>query len=234
MSLRRKILKPWICIAALFCSQLVALVVVVALWQFFPRFRYWEGTPLGTFFITAGGGLAAFLVVLLYAHPQSLPDVLALFEFQSIRQGISYFAVFAGVVLGLTGVFLARIELADFAEKYPLTKPFIHQPGPEKHLLTILLLVGPVFEEIIMRGFLYRALRESYGIALSISIMVLVATLTHWGVMMASPWVFLLLAVLEVILCLILEKTRNLWNCIVCHCVYNATLTSAWLMGMSN
>jgi len=121
-----------------------------------------------------------------------------------------------------------------FAEKYPLTKPFIHQPGPEKYLLVILLLVGPVFEEIIMRGFLYRAFRESYGIILSVSTMVLVTTLTHWGVMTASLWMFLLLAVLQAILCLILEKTRNLWNCIACHFVYNATVTSAWLMGTSS
>jgi membrane protease YdiL (CAAX protease family) len=234
MSLRRRISRPWLYIAALFGSQLVVLVVVVAFWGFFPRFRYWVGTPFGTFFITAAGGLAAFLIVVFVAHPQSLLDVLNLFEFQSIRQGISCFAVVAGFVLGLTGVFLARVELADFAEKYPLTKPFIHQPGPEKHLFTIILLVGPLFEEIIMRGFLYRAFREGYGIALSISIMVLVATLTHWGVVTTSPWVFLLLAVLQVILCLLFEKTRNLWNCIVCHCVYNATLTSAWLMGTSN
>ncbi|HJW38640.1 MAG TPA: CPBP family intramembrane glutamic endopeptidase [Candidatus Udaeobacter sp.] len=227
-------MKPWLYIAALFGSQLVALVVLVAFWQFFPRFRYWVGTPFGAFFVTAGEGLAALLVVLLFAHPQSLLDVLDLFEFQSIRQGISYFAVVAGLVLGLTGVFLARIELSpDFAEKYPLTKPFIHQPGPEKHLFTILVLVGPVFEEIIMRGFLYRAFRESYGIPLSISIVVFAATLTHPGVMTASVWLFVLLAVVQVTLCLILEKTRNLWNCIVCHCVYNATLTSAWLMEMS-
>jgi membrane protease YdiL (CAAX protease family) len=234
MSLRRRILKPWLCIAALFGSQLVGLVVVVAFWEFFPRFRYWAGTPFGTFFIAAGGVLAAFLVVLLFAHPQSLSDVLDLFEFQSLRQGISYFAVVAGFVLGLTGVFLARIALPpDFAETYPLTKPFIHQPGPEKHLFTILVLVGPVFEEIIMRGFLYRAFRESYGIVLSISIVVLVATLTHPGVTTASPWMFLLLAVVQVTLCLILERTRNLWNCIVCHCAYNLTLVGAWLIGMS-
>lgn len=233
MSLRRRILKPWLCIAALFGSQLVGLAVMVAFWQFFPRFRYWVGTPLGTFFIAAGGVLAAFLVVVLFAHPQSLLDVLDLFEFQSFRQGISYFAVVAGFVLGLTGVFLERMELPGFAEEYPLTKPFIHQPGPEKHLFTILVLVGPVFEEIIMRGFLYRAFRESYGIALSISIVVFAATLTHPGAMTASPWVFLLLAVVQVTLCLILERTRNLWNCIACHCAYNATLVGAWLIGMS-
>jgi membrane protease YdiL (CAAX protease family) len=234
MRSKSRTLRPWLYVVALFGSQLAVLIVVVAFWGFFPSFRYWVGTPLGTFCFVAAGGLSALLVVLLFAHPQTLLDVLDIFEFQSLRQGISYFPVIAGFVLGLTGVFLERVELAGFAEKYPLTKPFIHQPGPEKHLFTIILLVGPVFEEIIMRGFLYRVFRESYGIALSISIIVLVTTLTHWGVMTASPWVFLLLAALGATLCLILEKTRNLWNCIVCHCGYNATVVAAWLMGTNH
>ena len=233
MNSKGRILRPWLYIAALFGSQLIELVVLVALWEFSIRFRYWVGTPFGTFSIIALGGFAAFVVVIFFSHPRSLPDLLSLFELQSIRQGLSYFALVAGLVLGLAGVFLTRIEMPHFAENYPLTKPFIHQPGPEKYLLVILLLVGPVFEEIIMRGFLYRTFRESYGIALSVSSMVLVAMLTHWGVMTASPWMFLLLAVLQAILCLILEKTRNLWNCIACHFVYNATITSAWLMGTS-
>lgn len=91
-----------------------------------------------------------------------------------------------------------------------------------------------VFEEIIMRGFLYRTFRESYGIALSILIVAFVAMLTQWGVMTALTWAFLLLAAVQVILCLLLQGERNLWNCVVCHYVYNATLVGAWLVGMSN
>jgi membrane protease YdiL (CAAX protease family) len=233
MSSKGNMLRPWIYVAVLFASQLVELVVLVAFWKFSIRFRYWVDTPVGTFSIVGVGGLAAFLVVILFSHPRSLLDLLSLFEFQSIRRGITYFALVAGFVLGITGVFLARIKMARFAETYVLTKPFIHQPGPEKYLLAIILLVGPIFEEIIMRGFLYRAFRKSYGISQSISAIVLVATLTHWGVMTASLWTFSLLAILQVVLCIILEKTRNLWNCIACHIIYNGTLISASLIGMS-
>src|SRR5713101_3302504 len=133
MTLKARILRPWLYIAALFGSQLVALLVVVGFWVFFTRFRYWAGTPFGTFSITVLSGFAAFLVVIFFSHPKSLPDLLSLFEFQSVRQGVSYFALVAGFVLGLTGVFLTRIEMPHFAETYPLTKPFIHQPGPEKY-----------------------------------------------------------------------------------------------------
>lgn len=229
MRLSGKTLRPWLYLAAVFGSQLVALVVVATFWAFFPRFGYWVGTPFGTFSVTVFGGLAAFLVVILFSA--SRLDLFSLFELQSLRQGLRYFAPGTGFVLGLAGVFLTRIGVAHFADNYPLMRPFIHFPGSQKYLLVILLLIGPIFEEIIMRGFLYREFRKSYGITLSVSTIVLAAMLTHPGVMAASPWLFLFLGALQAILCLILEKTRNLWNCIACHFVYNATVVSAWLMG---
>lgn len=231
MILTRSILRPWLCLAALFGSQIALLVVVVVFWGLFPGFKYWVNSPFGAFFITAAGGLAAFLVVVAFAHPKSLAGFLKVFEFASIRKGISYYALVAGVVLGLAGVFLTRIGGVESSERY-LTKPFIYQPGPEKHLLTILLLVGPLFEEITMRGFLYRAFRERYGVSFSIFTIVVVAAITHLGVTTKSLSISLLLTVLQVILCLFLEMTRNLWNCIICHVLYNATLISAWLIGV--
>src|SRR2546423_817647 len=232
MSSRSKTLRPWLYLAALFGSQLVALVIIAIFWAFFPQFRYLVGTPLGTFCVTVFGGLAAFLVVVLLST--SRLDVFSLFELRSLREGLGYFAPCAGLVLGLAGVFLTRIRMESFADNYPLMRPFVHLSGPQRYLLVIVLLVGPIFEEIIMRGFLYRAFRKNYGITLSVSIIVLTAMLTHPGVMASSPWLFLFLGAFQAILSLILEKTGNLWNCITCHCVYNATVASAWLLGSSS
>jgi membrane protease YdiL (CAAX protease family) len=229
MRLTRRTLRPWLCLAALLGSQIALLFVLIVLWQLFPRFKYWVNNPIGTFTITVAAGLGAFLVVIAFAQPKSLRGFLSLFEFASIRQSISYYAFFAGVVLGLAGVFLTRI--GEPAERY-LTKPFIYQPGPEKHLLTILLLVGPLFEEVTMRGFLYRAFRERYGVSFSIFTIVVVAAITHLDVTTKSLSISLLLTVLQVSLCLFLEMTRNLWNCIICHVLYNATLIGAWLIGV--
>jgi len=128
---------------------------------------------------------------------------------------------------------ITRIRMEHFADNYPLMRPFIDRSGPQKYLFVLLLLIGPIFEEAIMRGFLYRAFRKTYGITLSVSIIVLAAMLTHPGVMKASPWLFLFLGVVQAVLCLILEKTGNLWNCIACHFAYNATVVCAWLMGTS-
>src|SRR4051812_22478245 len=113
-----RILRPWLCIAALFGSQLVALLVLVAFGVLFPKFTYWVQTPLGTFAVTVFGGLAAFLVVIIVSHPRSLSELLRPFEFESFRRGANYFLI-AGLILGLAGVLLAqRILPAHFAENY--------------------------------------------------------------------------------------------------------------------
>jgi membrane protease YdiL (CAAX protease family) len=225
-------LRPWLYMAAMFGSQLAALAIVAAVWTFSPNFRPWIETPVGTFSVTVFGGLAAFGAVMLFATARL--DFLSLFQFQSIRRGLSYSAPAIGFALGLAGVCLTRIRMENFADNYPLMRPFVHLSGPQRYLLVIVFLVGPIFEEIIMRGFLYRAFRKNYGITRSVSVVVLVAMLTHPGVMAASIWLFLFLGIFQAILSLILEKTGNLWNCITCHCAYNATVASAWLLGSSS
>jgi membrane protease YdiL (CAAX protease family) len=225
-------LRPWLYLAFLFGSQLIALILLGAVWAFVPGFRYWVETPLGTFSVTVFGMLAAFSVVALLSG--SRHQLFRLFEFHSIGQGFSYLSIGAGLALGLTGVLLTRLGVAHFAENYPMMRPFVRFVGPQTYLFGALLLLGPIFEEIIMRGFLYRAFRRAYGVPLSTSALVVVAMLMHPGVFAASLWLFILLAVLQILLCSILEKTRNLWNCIACHCAYNAVATCAWLIQISS
>lgn len=221
---------PWLALAAVLGSQIALLVAIVVFWTLFPKFGYWATGRLGTFSLTAAAGIAAFLVVVAFAQPKSLRGFLDTFDIASLHQGISRYSVASGGILGLIGVLLTSIGGPQLSERL-LTRPFVHQPGPGKYLLTILLLVGPIFEEITMRGFLYRAFRSRYGISFSILTIVAVSAITHWGVTTRSLSISLLLAVLHVILCLLLEMTRNLWDCIICHILYNAVLITAWSIG---
>ncbi len=224
--------RPWLYLASVFGSQLFGLVILATLWTLFPPFRHWVGTPFGTFAAAVFGWLLAFSVVLLFS--ESRLDLFNLFELQSVRQGFTYFAPGAGFLFGLAGVFLPRIGMEHLADNYPLMRPFISLPGPEKYLLVVLLLVAPLFEEIVVRGFLYRAFRNSYGIIMSVVTAVVAAMLAHPGVMATSLWLFLFLGAFQIMLCLMFERRRNLWNCIACHFVYNATVAGAWLMELSS
>ena len=82
--------------------------------------------------------------------------------------------------------------------------------------------VGPFSEEIVLRGFLYRAFRGSYGIIISIILIICVASYYHWEMVSHSVFSFTCLSLVQILLCIIRERTGNTWNCVICHAIYNA------------
>jgi membrane protease YdiL (CAAX protease family) len=87
----------------------------------------------------------------------------------------------------------------------------------------------PFVEESIMRGFFYRAFRGSYSVAVSTLLVVAIALATHWTQDYRS-WVALIaLGAGNVLFCFLRERSDGLWDCILCHFVYNATVVWAAL-----
>jgi membrane protease YdiL (CAAX protease family) len=86
-----------------------------------------------------------------------------------------------------------------------------------------LLLLAPVWEEPVLRGFLYTRFREHYQLVTSVLIIATAGLLQHptaW-----SGWLpFMAIGLLQVVLCVSREITGNLWPCIVGHCCYNLIL----------
>jgi membrane protease YdiL (CAAX protease family) len=224
-------LTPWLSIVAVLGSQLLAVIAIGSLMRVLPALAYYPQTPIGTFLISATGGIAAFLTVVLITRPTSVFDFLTRFKLQLSEDNIRYSFVVFGSILGCIGVFVARLELTNFAKEYVLTKPFIHANPWGKSLRAILLLAAPVVEEIVVRGFVYQSFRQCYSICSSVIAVLLLEIILHWSQMRSAIPVFILLATLQIILCLILEKTRNLWNCILFHCAYNGILVIASVLG---
>jgi membrane protease YdiL (CAAX protease family) len=94
-------------------------------------------------------------------------------------------------------------------------------------LKTILLV--PFYEEVVTRGFLYRAFRGTYGVPSSVFVVVLFSGYFHWSSVSRSLFTFFSLALLWVLLCIVRETTTSLWNCILCHSVYNCAGLHLWL-----
>jgi len=223
----RKKLTPWLGLITLIGSQLLVLFgVAIWLWSF-PRGGIWIATPLGAFTISAISGLAALAVPAIFSHASTTTDVIDIFEFKALRQGVNVSAPVIGILLGGIGILVVRCHLGGDVGNASMAKYFVPEVGVTKYLFATLLLIGPIVEEIVIRGFLYRAFRRSYHVVFSISAIVLVAMVIHWNVIASSIWVLFLLAGLQVILCLLLERTHNLWNCIVCHLAYNVMLLLA-------
>jgi membrane protease YdiL (CAAX protease family) len=89
--------------------------------------------------------------------------------------------------------------------------------------------VGPIAEEVVLRGFLYRAFRGSYGVVMSTIPILAISAWFHWGEVTNSLWTPACLVSLWVMLCIIRERTRNIWNCVLCHAAYNSALMLFWL-----
>jgi membrane protease YdiL (CAAX protease family) len=88
--------------------------------------------------------------------------------------------------------------------------------------------VSAFAEEIAKRGFLYQAFRGSYGIPLSITLIICWELFAHWAIASHSIFTFSCYSLFAILLCIVREKTRSIWNCIFCHSIYNAVTTRQW------
>lgn len=95
------------------------------------------------------------------------------------------------------------------------------------YLLRVISL-GPFMEEVVKRGFLYGAFRKNYGIAISITIMLILEVCFHWGAVTRSLWTPACLFTLWIMICLVRERTGNVWNCFMCHAIFNAAGCLTW------
>lgn len=95
---------------------------------------------------------------------------------------------------------------------------------------TVLETVGlaPLVEEVVMRGFIYRALRTSCSVGLSTVCVLCVDGYFHLGVLVHDPVAAASFLVGGVMLCLIREFTHRTWNCVLYHGVYNMVVLRQW------
>jgi membrane protease YdiL (CAAX protease family) len=128
------------------------------------------------------------------------------------------------IAIGVALLVFHYIASANLIQDKLAMKLFRKPHGPKTIYYHLFLLCAPVFEEIVMRGYLYPAFRRGYGIVLSIVIIVLLTGITHSHPMLTSWPGAVLLGGIAIALCLLREWTGSLWNCILPHMAYNATL----------
>jgi membrane protease YdiL (CAAX protease family) len=136
--------------------------------------------------------------------------------------------VWYGLVIALTirflGHFMTTHGWGHGVYNYDLDS-FRKTTGFERYFFLLpLLTLAPICEEIIYRGFLYKAFRRSYPVVVSITLIVAWTANTHWRYYSHS-WVAALdLSALTIVQCYLREKSASLWDCILCHFTFNASL----------
>lgn len=190
-----------------------------------PTSAFWLGSPLGTFALRGFRAAWWVLVVFLFTRPPSVREFLRRSGLASPPSLSGWFAAWFGVAIG-------------WFTLYCVTRGWIPQNQTSAHYYTeggsvwwsyaaSLVLLTAFYEETVTRGFLYRAFRGSYRIVSSIVCVLLFVGYFHWG-LAAQPLAFFLLLVGAVLLCVIREWTGSVWNCILFHAAYNATVTLRW------
>jgi membrane protease YdiL (CAAX protease family) len=216
---------PWLCVLALMAWQVALSVLLRTLHSF------WRT-----------GDIAGQLLV------QDFSKVVMAFGFLAITYtfsqtgSLSEFARFvrlnrwpslAGWALACCALALSLVDRAGVVHGW--TSPnrtaktfFEHGGAPLSLYILLALSLGPFFEEVAMRGFLYKVFRIAYGRTLAIILLLGIGSYFHWTAVSGSLFTLACLFSLWALLCLVQEKTRNVWNCILCHSAFNATAALGW------
>ena len=168
----------------------------------------------------------SLLVVIIFARSRSSQQLLNQFGMRYPVTPVGFFATFPAIGIGLLALYGVEKQ---WVPPVHLFRDFFYQGGMARWFFIVYaVVIAPCCEEFVRRGFLYRAFRGSFDPLLSIFFVLCVHAYFHWGTITQSFYGFVCLELIEIWLCLILEWTGNLWNCILCHVVYNATQNLAW------
>lgn len=111
----------------------------------------------------------------------------------------------------------------------PTAQTFYHHGGLGLlFFVAFVVSVGPFYEEVVFRGFVYRSLRSAHGWLLTTLVAVSLAAYFHHDTLTRSIWAAGCLSALWILLCVVREHTRSSWNCVLCHAAYNAAQVFAW------
>lgn len=96
-----------------------------------------------------------------------------------------------------------------------------------KVIIMFVAVLGPFFEEVFFRGFLYRALKRHFGFWVGLIINAFIFSLIHWNIQ-----VFLPIFGLGIVLALLVERTGSLIPSIIMHILVNS-VSLTMLLSMS-
>jgi membrane protease YdiL (CAAX protease family) len=198
--------------AALFLTFL-AVVALIALAVTFPSLAHFLSEPAEKSGVMLCGFLIIFGVGLFFARVRTRADFISGFGLTRPSEREIFLAVIIGLLLQFIGIYSSAGGLSHLRASRSL------------HPVDIAVILAPFFEEPVMRGFVYRAFRNSYPIAGSICFTVLIALVFHLRADFRFIY-FATLAALNVALCLLKERYSSLWNCIACHFAFNVLYVS--------
>jgi membrane protease YdiL (CAAX protease family) len=200
--------------------------VIVEVWRaigiVIPGFRYFSGTGAGHFVYSLIHYAVQISNVLYFARTETFQSFLKAFGLTARLSRYAWFGAAAALVIRSVGHMVITHGLSRGATTTSLWG-FAHSIGLERILYLAPALMAPFGEELYMRGFFYRAFRGSYSVVASTLLILAITAFTHWSQVHRSWIAAVDIGALTLVQCYLRERTGNLWDCIICHFVFNAT-----------
>jgi len=136
-------------------------------------------------------------------------------------------AYFWVVPLGLAAAYAFGVahDIIVNPRQQAIVNDFPHSVLGAAMFLLVAVVMAPVFEEIVFRGFLFRGLANSWGWVWGA-----LASAAIFGAAHLQLDVFLPLAALGFVLAWAYKKTGSLWTCITMHALFNLIAVVAWIV----
>jgi membrane protease YdiL (CAAX protease family) len=213
----------WKCLGMMLVFSVVLELARLGLIFHFPGFRSWFASGFGFFL---GGVLhygAGLLVVVYFARTETPAAFWNGFGLDRKPSQNAWFGVAMVLIMRLFGHFMRVHGLGKGVPNHVIYD-FKHTPGPERFVFLVTpLVLAPLFEEPIYRGFLYKAFRGSYSVGISMALIIAWTINTHWPQYSHSWLAAFELSAFAVLLCYLREKSDSLWDCIICHVIFNGS-----------
>lgn len=210
----------------------VLIVVESAFAKFYPSFKEKESLRM-----MLNSSILDSLAVIFVLYTVSVDYKTKLREL-----GLSVYDFFKNVFTGITGYVAAApliagslfliVWVSRLLNYEPPMEPALRLFLEEKNTLFLLYstvfvtVIGPVFEEIFFRGFMYSAIRKKTGVPAAILLTSFLFSLLHTNIVGFLP-----IMVLGVLLAYLYEKTGSLVSPIIVHIIHNTgMLTFVFLL----
>jgi hypothetical protein len=138
-------------------------------------------------------------------------------------------AIFWTVPLGLAAVYAVSAvhEIIVRPQPQQIVTEFPRSGAGATLFVVVAVIMAPLFEEVVFRGFLFRGFANSWGWAWGA-----LASGAVFGLAHLQMDVFVPLATLGFVLAWAYKQTGSIWTCITMHVLFNAIAVLAWaLMG---
>jgi membrane protease YdiL (CAAX protease family) len=210
----------WKCIGIIVCLG----VVLPVFWHFqhliFPAvYRSGYGYALRSLVDYS----AMLLVAAYFGRTETLPTFWKAFGLDRKPTHLVWFGIVMALLLRYGSHYMLMHRWGVGVHNYEITA-FRNTPGIERFFFVFPLIISaPLLEESVNRGFLYKAFRGSYSIPISMILVIGWTCLTHWSQYSRSWIAVIALSALTIVQCYIREKSRSLWDCMLCHFAFNAS-----------